>query len=235
MQARQAVFETRSVVGDVKVGLLPELFTRLEDEVVAALFPHGLGRVVGVAASAVPVTLHRLGLERDHHAVLLGDAMEQVARHVQVVAHFEEPGRTDLELPLPGHDLGVDAGEREPGVQAGFDVLVRDLTTEDPIGPGATVVGPLRPGIAPFGKARRVPFQGQHRVLLLDAEPRILIRELRRRLGGCRPVVRVARGAVGVVDLAQHEDVVTTPQRVGAREDRLEDAVRRVTFRLFGG
>ena len=43
----------------------------------AALDPHGLCGEVGVAAGAVPVASHRLGVERDHHAEIFSDTLKK--------------------------------------------------------------------------------------------------------------------------------------------------------------
>jgi hypothetical protein len=42
-----------------------------------------------------------------------------------VVAHLDTLARTDLELPLGGHDLGVDTRDLDAGVQTGS--LARQL------------------------------------------------------------------------------------------------------------
>ena len=76
---------------------------------------HRLRREVGVRARAVPVALDRLRVERRGDAEVLGDAVQQPARDPQLVGDVERAERADLELPLAGHDLGVDAGDREAG------------------------------------------------------------------------------------------------------------------------
>ena len=58
---------------------------RLEDGVVPALSAHGVGRHVGVAASAVPVARDGLRVKGDHHAVLLDTLVWQPAP-------FQSPG-----------------------------------------------------------------------------------------------------------------------------------------------
>lgn len=45
------------------------------DHLVPALVPHGLGAVVGVSASAVPVTRDGLRVECHHHTGNLGDPL----------------------------------------------------------------------------------------------------------------------------------------------------------------
>merc|ERR1719219_2543274 len=51
--------------------------------------PHGLGGEVTVSPGSVPVSLHRLRVEADHHAEVLGDPAEEVAGDPEVVAHVD--------------------------------------------------------------------------------------------------------------------------------------------------
>ena len=52
------------------------------------LFAHLLGGKVGVQARAVPVTGDGLRVDRDLDAKVLGDAVQQEARHPELVAHW---------------------------------------------------------------------------------------------------------------------------------------------------
>ena len=85
-------------------------------------------------------------------AEVLGDAVEQPAGHPQLVGHVERAERADLELPLAGHDLGVDAGDAEAGVEARLEVRLDDVAAEDLVGADAAVVEALRGGEAVGGK-----------------------------------------------------------------------------------
>ena len=65
-----------------------------------ALAPHLVGAEVGVAAGAVPVASDGLGVEGHDDAKVLADAVQDEARHPQVVAHVDALCGTHLELPL---------------------------------------------------------------------------------------------------------------------------------------
>lgn len=80
---------------------------------------HHLGREVRVAASSVPVTGEGLGVERGANAPLLTDTEKEEAGHPEVVTELDTLTRADLELPLRGHDLGVDARDLDTGVETG--------------------------------------------------------------------------------------------------------------------
>ncbi len=51
-------------------------------------------------ACAVPVSGHRLRVERRDDAEVLGDAVQDEASHPQVISHLDALARPDLELPL---------------------------------------------------------------------------------------------------------------------------------------
>lgn len=120
-----------SVHGDVLGMPLRQLLDSGLDRLHASRLTHLLGRVVGVAASTVPFALEGLGVEGDLDTPLLGDADEEVAGHPEVVTHGDTLARTDLELPLRGHDLGVDTADVDTGVEAGTVVGLDEVTTEN--------------------------------------------------------------------------------------------------------
>ena len=100
----------------------------------APLDPHGLCGEVGVSSSSIPVTGHRLRVERHHDAEVLRHPLrntfvfsflfprktnlEEVSADPEVVTHVDSLCGTNLVLPLGGHHLGV--GSRDPG-RVGWD------------------------------------------------------------------------------------------------------------------
>jgi hypothetical protein len=48
-----------------------------------------------------------------------------------VVTHLNTLARTDLELPLTGHDLGVGTRDLDAGVKAGLVVGLDDVTEDN--------------------------------------------------------------------------------------------------------
>ena len=137
---------------------------------------------------AVPVALHGLRVERGGDAEVLRDAVEQPAGDPQLVGDLRRGHGADLELPLAGHDLGVDAGEVEAGLQAGVEVGLDDVTAVDLVGADAAVVAALGGREAAEGEAVGATVL-EERVLLLDAEDRLLVgvlgRHARRTCAGC--------------------------------------------------
>ncbi|KAJ8577026.1 hypothetical protein ON010_g2177 [Phytophthora cinnamomi] len=213
--AREAALVARAVRGDVLLVLELHLLDGLDDLGHAALLTHGLGRVVGVAAGAVPVARDRLGVPRHVHAEVLAHAQQDVARHPQVVARLDARARAHLVLPLAGHHLGVDAGDVDARVQRRAVVRVHDEAAEHRVRAGAAVVRALRAGEAALGPAvRRHAVLLEQRVLLLDAEPRLLA------LGRLHHAGRVGARVVGdgrqvrLQAVAQHQDVLAAAERV---------------------
>ena len=120
-----------TIDGNVLHMLLRELLDGIFNSLHSSRFTHGLGGVVGVAPSAVPVTRERLGVERDFDAPFFGNADEQEASHPEMVTHGDTLARPDLELPLRRHNLCVDPGDVYASVQAGSIVGLNEVTCED--------------------------------------------------------------------------------------------------------
>ena len=129
--ASKAELVVLTVDSDVLLVAAAKLLDGLLDDLKATLLAHRLGRVVGVAASTVPVTLERLGVEGNLDLPQLGHTDEEVACHPEVVAHLDTLARADLELPLRRHDLGVDTGDVDASVKAGAVVRLDQVTGND--------------------------------------------------------------------------------------------------------
>ena len=198
----------------------------------AALLTGLLGRDVGVQTSAVPVTGDGLRSEGDLGTELLSDAVQDEARHPELVAHVNARARTDLVLPLGGHDLGVGAGDVDVGVQAGLVVGLDDVTAEDLAGSYTAVVGALRSREAVLGPAVWPAELVEESVLLLETEPELVLLVLLEDNGGVvAEVVRVG-AAIRHVGFAHDEDVVAQTEGVGVVRDGAEVDIGVVTGRL---
>src|SRR5579862_4723887 len=104
----------------------------------------------------------------------------------------------------------------------------------DVVGSHAAVVRTLRRGVAGMlGESQRTAAL-EERVLLLEAEQRILIGVLVRDRDQLASAVGGVGGHVGKKNLAQHKQIVPTPNRVRAGEHRLQDTIRRLPRRLAG-
>lgn len=119
------------VHSDVLVVPLRELLDGGFDVLHASGLAHLLGGEVGVASGTVPVTGERFRVEGDLDAPFFGHTDEEEASHPEVIAHVDALAGTDLELPLRGHDLGVDTRDGHAGVEAGAVVGLDEIAGED--------------------------------------------------------------------------------------------------------
>ena len=120
-----------TVDGNVLNMTLRQFLNSRLDGVQATLLAHRLRRVVGVAASTVPVARKGLGVEGNLNTPLFRDANEEVASYPEVVAHRDALTGADLEFPLGRHHFCVDTGDVDTRVEAGPVVRLDEITRED--------------------------------------------------------------------------------------------------------
>ena len=101
---------------------LAQLLNGLLDEFDTAILSHGLGGIVSVGASAVPVTGDWLWIKCDDDAKLFSNAMQNVTTNPEMIASINAFTWADLEFPLGGHDLTVDTADLDSGVEASLVV-----------------------------------------------------------------------------------------------------------------
>merc|ERR1719197_201407 len=99
MRSSETTLVTSSIDANVFLVLLAQLFDCGDDLCVAALVAHGLGRVVSMAASSIPIARNRFWIEGHIDTLLLADADHQVARHPHIVSALDAFARADLVLP----------------------------------------------------------------------------------------------------------------------------------------
>lgn len=224
-----------SVDGNVFHMPLGELLNGLFDGLHAALLTHGLGGVVGVAASTVPVAREGLGVEGDLDTPLFGNADEQETGHPEVVTHRDTLAGTDLELPLGGHDFGVDTRNVDTSIQACAVVSLDQITSKDLASSDTTVVGALRTGETTLWPLVWLVIGIKESVLLLETEPGFDLGALVKDLLGMVAVVGLVGGTIVVVGLCEDEDVVSTAEGVPKDGSWTKVDVRVVAGGLVGG
>ena len=92
----------------------------------------------------------------------------------QLIGNLDRPQWADLELPLTGHDLGVDARDRQAGGQAGVQVGLDQGPAVDVVGAHPAVVRALGRRVAGVLREAERPAALEQGVLLLDPEQRLL-------------------------------------------------------------
>lgn len=139
--------------------------------------------------------------------------------------------RADLELPLGGHHLSVDARDLDASVQTALVVGLDDVTLDDLASTDTAVVGTLGRREAVPGPAVGAVVEVEERVLLLQTEPGLLVGVRRHQLGALMAVVVLVGGAIGVPALG--EDTVSGPVSEVARLKVISCACRE-TYRMLG-
>jgi hypothetical protein len=195
----------------------------------------GVGGNVGVKTGTVPLTLDGLGLEGDTDTELLSNTVEKETGHPEVITHIDTGARADLVLPLGRHDLSVDTGDVDTGVQAGTVVSLDDITAVDLAGTDTAVVRTLGTGETATGPAVRPSISTEESVLLLQTEPEALTGVGLHQTVGFVTVVELVGASIGIPGLAEDEDVVTLAEGVGVVSDGAKVDIGVVTGSLVGG
>ena len=86
---------------------------------------------LGVTSSTVPLSGERLRVEGDLDSPLLSDSDKEESSHPEVVSHVDSGARSDLEFPLTRHDLGVDTGDGDTGVETRSVVRFNHISSVD--------------------------------------------------------------------------------------------------------
>ena len=145
---------------------------------------------------------------------------------------FDTLTGTNLELPLTGHDLGVDTRDIDAGIQAGLVVRFDNVSAIDPACPNTTVIRTLRTWETTFGPAVRPTVGTQEGVLLLETEPEVVFGVRVHQSLGLMTVVELVWASIRIPGLAKNENVVTATERVWVHGDGSHVDVRVVAWRL---
>ena len=257
MTTRETLVISFAVHGDVLGMAGGELLHGVLDDFEAAVGTGGVEGDVGVEAGSVPVALDGFGFEGDLDAEFFGYAVQDEAGHPELVAHYqgstffpkekkkkkkkkEKPtlnsiARTNLKLPLRRHNLGIDTGDLDARIQTGAIMSLHDIATVDFPRPDTAVVRTLSPRVPILGPSVGPIIHAQQRVFLLETEPEILAGVGFHQTVGVVAVVELVGGTVGIVGLAEDEDVVPSAEGVRVDGDGAEVDVRVVAACLAGG
>jgi hypothetical protein len=187
-----------------------------------------------VETGSVPVTLDGLRVEGDANTELFSDAVEEEARKPKLIAHLNTVARANLVLPLRRHDLSVDTGDLDTGVQASTVVSLDDVTAVDLAGTDTAIVRTLGTGETALGPSIRPAISTEEGVFLLKTEPEFLLGVNLHQTGSLVAIVVLVGGSIGVPGLAEHEDVVALTEGIGVESNRAEVYIGVVTGGLTG-
>src|SRR5690554_5681338 len=127
--------------------------------------------------------------------------------------------RSDLEFPLTRHDLGVDPRDLQPSGEAGVEMLFCDLAPLHELGADPAIIRPLRRRIAVVRETIRPP--AFHKgIFLLEPVPSLEIEMSLLELGERPTRIGAIRRPVGILDLAEDQNMIAAAQGIGTMKDR---------------
>lgn len=235
MAASKTLLVGLTVGSDVLNVALAELVESRLDNRKTTVLTHGLGGDVGMAASTIPVTSQGLGVESDLHTEVLTDTVQEVASNGELVAHLDALAGTNLELPLGGHNLGVNTRDVDTSVETGAVVSLDNVTAVDLASTNTTVVRALGSRETTLGPAIDVAEVVEKSVLLLDTEPGLLSSVVLHDLGAGVAEVELVGSTVVVQALAENKHVVARTSGVLVDGNRLQQNVGVVARGLASG
>lgn len=230
MSASKSEVVVLTVDGDMLLVSGSKLLDGILDVLHSTGLTHALGGNVSVAASTVPVSLEGLGVERNLDTKLLSDSVEEVSGHPELIGHGDTLARANLVLPLRRHDLSVDTGDVDTGVETGSVVCLNNVSGENLAGTDTTVVRTLGSGETVLGPSDRVISLVEHGVLLLDSEPDDLLLVSAHKLGALMSVVELVGGTVVVPALGEDNDVLASSERI-----RVDGGGSEIDIRIVAG
>lgn len=130
---------------------------------------------------------------------------------------LDTSARSDLELPLGRHNLGIGSRDFDAGVQASLVVSLNDISAKNLSSTNTTVVWALRTGETIGGPSVWPIGHIEKGVFLLKTEPWFVLSVCLHQLGALVTVVEFVRGSISVPALVQDDDVGGTTERI--RED----------------
>ena len=143
--------------------------------------------------------------------------------------------RADLVLPLSRHDFSVGAGDLDARVQASLVVSLHDISAHDLAGAVTAVVWALWSGEAVLWPPVRPACGIEEGVLLLEAEPELVLGVLVHQLVGVGTEVVHVWLAIRHPGLGDDEDVVPTAEWIWVHRGGAEVDIRVVAWGLTGG
>ena len=140
--------------------------------------------------------------------------------------------RTDLELPLGWHDLGVGAGDLDASEQASLEVSLDDISAHNLASTNTAVVWALWTWETTYWPAVRLVVHSEKSVLLLETEPGLVLLVGFHQLSSLMAVVELVWGSIGVPALGENQDVWGTAEWIGEDGNGSEVNIRVVAWGL---
>uniref|UniRef100_A0A7C8ZDE8 Uncharacterized protein n=1 Tax=Opuntia streptacantha TaxID=393608 RepID=A0A7C8ZDE8_OPUST len=120
-----------------------KLFNSLLNHLVATIFPHGLGAVVCVRTSTIPVTWNGFWIEGKHHSSNLGDPLQNVTSDPQLISSRNSNSRANLKFPLAWHHFSVNSTNVNSCIEASLVVRINNVPSKGFVSTNTTIIGAL--------------------------------------------------------------------------------------------
>jgi hypothetical protein len=140
--------------------------------------------------------------------------------------------RTDLELPLSWHDLGISTRDLYTSKQASLVVSLDNVSAVDLASTNTTVVWALWTGVTADRPAIGLVEGVKEGVLLLETEPWLMSLVGLHKLGTLMAVVELVWSSIGVPALGDDQDVGSATEWVGEDGNRSEVDIGVVAWSL---
>lgn len=142
--------------------------------------------------------------------------------------------RSNLVLPLRRHDLSVDTGDLDTGVQASTEMSLDDITAVDLARTNTAVVRTLGTGETALGPSVRPAVGAKQGVFLFQTEPPVFLGVGFHQTVGFVAVVELVGGTIRIPGFTEDEDVVATAEGIGEESNGAEVDIGVVTTSLAG-
>jgi hypothetical protein len=154
---------------------------------------------------------------------------------VLIMLTFNALARTNLELPLCGHDLGISTGDLDTCEQASLVVSLYNISAVDLASTDTAVVWALWSRETSRGPAVWLVKHIEEGVLLLKTEPWLVGSVSLHELGTLVTVVVLVWGSIGIPALSDNQNVGGTAEWVGEDGYGSEVNIRVVAWGLSCG
>jgi hypothetical protein len=150
------------------------------------------GGDIGMETGTIPVAGNGLRGEGDSGAEFFSDTVEQEARHPELITHcglsvqfftirltvtltVDAFARSDLVLPLGGHNLSIDTGDVDLSIETSLVVSLDNISAVDLASSNTTVVRTLRAWETTLGPAVWPAIGAEKGVFLLQTKPELMV------------------------------------------------------------
>ncbi|KAG6557545.1 hypothetical protein Mapa_000819 [Marchantia paleacea] len=233
--ARQSSLIALAIGSNMRLVSLFQLLNRVLDHPEASFLPHALGAEVGVTSCTIPISFNRFGVQREYYSSNLCNPLKNITSRPKLISSGNSQSWPYLKLPLPGHDLPVDATDLNSCIQTGLVMSIDNITAPGLVYSYTAIVWSLRPWVAANGPTQRpLDFLLQQCIFLLEAIPWLFFThfDLGKDFSRSSTFVGWNRLPLWSVAVADHQNVVTPSKWISEDCLRVENDFAVLAWRL---